>query len=229
MNRYHQFIDYLFTLQDLKYKEFHYKLLKNDDIDLIGIRTPILKEIAKKISKDNYLEFIKLNTHKYYEEIIIHGLLIGYLKLPFNEVLKLIDEFLPFIDNWAVNDLTVSNLKIFKKNKQEGFKYINKLLNSNNPWYIRFGLVLLLTYYIDDDYIDLILDIVKNIKNEKYYVKMSCAWLISICYIKYPNKTLNLLKNKDLDNWTHNKTISKICDSYRVDKKDKDYLKTLKT
>ena len=221
---YSKFIKELYSKQDLKYQEFHKKLL-NSDIELIGIRTPTLRKIAKEIAQSDYLGYIKYCSHKTYEENTIHGLILGYLKIDTNELLKLIDDFLPYNNNWATNDITSSNLKVFKK---LSIDYIYKYINSNNPWEIRFGLTLLLSNYINDENIDEILDIADNIKSKEYYVQMANAWLLSICYIKQKDKTLKYLKNSSLDTFTFNKTISKICDSYRVSKEEKEYLKTLK-
>lgn len=225
-NEYNKFLKYLYTLQDKKYLEFHSKLVANSNI--IGIRTPILKNIAKEIAINNYNSFIKNNTHSTYEETILHGLVIGYLKAPFKEILDYLDIFIPFNDNWAVNDIVCANLKVFKKNQNEGFKYINKLIKSKNEWNIRFGLVLLLDHYINDNYIDKIFDIIDNIKSDEYYVKMANAWLLSICYIKYPDKSYKYMLSSKLDDFTFNKAISKICDSYRIAKNIKENLKKLK-
>ena len=150
-DNYNEFINYLFTFEDLKYKEFHSKLILSNN--LIGIRTPILKEIAKKISKGDYKTFIKLNKHEIYEEIIIHGLIIGYLSV-FNESLSLLDNFIPYVDNWAINDIVCANMKIFKKYQEKGFDKILNYIESNNPFQIRIGIVLLLDFYINDKYID---------------------------------------------------------------------------
>lgn len=224
-DNYNKFIDYLFTLQDLKYKNFHSKLILSNN--LIGIKTPILKMIAKNISKGDYKTFIKLNKHEYYEETIIHGLIIGYLK-DFKETIELLYEFIPYVNNWAINDIICANMKIFKKHQEEGFNIIKKHIKSNNPFQIRIGIVLLLDFYINDKYIDEIFKIVNNIKNDNYYVKMANAWLLSICYIKYKEKTYEFLLNNNLDKFTFNKTISKICDSKRVDIKDKEKLKKIR-
>ena len=189
---YNDFLNELYKLQDLKYKEFHSSLILSDN--LIGVRTPELKIIAKNISKSDYKKFFKENKHKLYEENIIHGLVLGYLKLNFNDLKPYIDEFIPYIDNWAVCDGTASNLKIFNKNKESGFIEIKKYLKDNNYWINRFGYVLLLDYYIEDKYIDEIFKLCNNYKNE-YYVKMAISWLISMCYIKYKDKTLKFLNN----------------------------------
>jgi len=212
---YQKIIDYLIENQDLKYREFHLSL--KGASDMIGVRTPILKNIAKEISKKDYMSFINLNKHKYYEEKAILAYLLGYLNIDFNELLELLDKNIEYFDSWALTDGLCSNLKIFKKYQEEGFCYIKKLLNSNNPWYIRIGLVLLLDYYINDNYIDKILEISQNISNGDYYVMMANAWLISICYIKYKEKTKMILDK--LDVITRRKAINKINDSKRVKEK----------
>ena len=222
---YEKFIKYLKSLQNINYKNFHSKLIL--DNNLIGIKTPILKEIAKKISKGDYKSFIKLNKHKYYEEIIIHGLIIGYLK-DFNEVKELLDNFIPYNTNWAINDIVCANMKIFKKHQEEGFNIIKKYIKSNNPFQIRIGIVLLLDFYINEEYIDKIFKISNSIKLDNYYVKMANAWLISICYIKFKEKTYNYLLNNKLDKFTLNKAISKICDSKRVTIEEKEKIKKIR-
>ncbi len=223
--QYPELIKDLYKNKDEKYKQFHSKLLKNNNIKLIGIRTPELKKLAKEISKNDYKGFIKQNTHKTYEECVLHGLVLGYIKIEEDELFKLIDEFIPYIDNWATNDLTVSNLKQFKKINIEK---IDKYLNSNNPWEIRFGLTLILSYYIKEENLNKIFSICDSITNTHYYVQMANAWLVSTCFIKYPNETLKYLKKCKLDKFTKNKSISKICDSYRVSLNDKNEVKKLR-
>ena len=222
------FINYLMSLKDENYQLFHSRLLKNDNIEVIGIRTPILKEIAREISKGNYETFISQIKHLYYEEDVIYGLMIGYLKIPFTDILNFLDNFIPFVNNWSTNDLVCANMKIFKKNLDNGFKYILKLLDSKEPWKIRFGLVLLLDFYINDDYIDKVITICNSIKSNEYYIIMANAWVISICYIKYKNKTMILLKENNLDDFTFNKAIQKIIESNRISKAEKEEIRKLK-
>lgn len=225
IENYNDFINYLYSYQDLEYKKFHSKIILCDN--LIGIRTPILKKIARNLSKDNYKLFFKLNKHNLYEEKLLHGLTLGYLDLDFNDLEPLLEEFLPFIDNWAICDLTASNFKIFNKIDDIGFNIIKKYLKDKNFWINRFGFVLLIDYYINDKYINSIFELLNNYKDE-YYVKMSIAWLVSMCYIKYPNKTLIFLKNNKLDKWTYNKSIQKIIESRCIDKNTKEMLKEMK-
>lgn len=213
----------LFKYQDLKYKEFNDKIVNSSALPTIGIRIPIIRKLAKEVALNDYLGYIN-SKHTYYEEYLIYGLIIGYIKVPFNDKIDMLDKYLPNIHDWATNDIVCSNLKDFKKNQEIGFKYINKLLKGNN-WYIRFGLILLLDYYINDIYIDRVLDICININNDDYYVMMGLSWLLSVCYIKYKDKTLEIIKSDKLNKQVTNKTISKICDSYRVNKLDKEEIK----
>ena len=225
--KYEDFINELYSLQELKYKEFHGKLIMNDK--LIGVRTSELKRIAKIIARSNYEEFFKENKHELYEENLVHGLVLGYLKLDFNELKPFVDAFIPYIDNWAVCDMTVANLKIYKKNKTKDivFNEIKNYISNDNPWINRFGYVLLLEYFIEEKYVDNIFELCENYEDE-YYVKMAIAWLISVCYIKYKGRTLTFLKKHKLDVWTHNKAIQKIIESNRVEDSDKIMLRGIK-
>lgn len=224
-NNYTKLMQYLYTIQDGKYRLFQQKLIKNDQITIIGVRTPELKKIAKEISKGNYLNFIQNNSHEIFEETVLHGLVLGFIKIKEDELLKLIDDFIPYINNWATNDLTVSNLKAFKK---IDISQLKKYLKSPNPWEIRFGLTLLLSYYIKEENLTFIFTICDKIESDHYYVSMAKAWLLSICFIKFPEITYNYLTTCQLDKFTFNKTISKICDSYRVSQEYKEMVKKLR-
>ncbi len=223
---YQNFLSYLNDQQDLKYRDFHKSLL-NADVNLIGIRTPKLKKIAKEISLGNYDNFIKLNTHKYYEETIIHALVISNLK-DINIVINYIDNFLNYIDNWATCDILCGSLKIVNKNKEIFFNYIKNKIKNTNPWIKRFCFVLLLDYFLEDKYIKEIFNLTNKYNTKDYYVNMAIAWLISIAYIKNKNATINYLKNNKLDNFTHNKAIQKIRESTRITLEDKELIKNLR-
>ena len=227
INNYSDLLRYLYDCRDESYRNFTFKLLKNHNINLIGVRTPILKRVAKYLSKRNYSEFINI-SHSSYEEILIHGLILGYLNVNFNDLIVYIHDFIPYIDNWAVCDLTVSNLKAFRVNQGSGFRFINKCIKSKNFLEQRFGVVLLNSYYINDDYISDVLDILSNIKTNEYYLQMAIAWCLSSCYVKYPDLIIKLLIDNKLDVFIHNKTIQKIVESIRVDDDSKDILKKLK-
>ena len=217
----------LFAMQDLKYKEFHGSLCPDMD-NIIGVRIPKLREYAKELYKSNKLEDIKIGD-KYYEELVIQGMLIGFqTKAPIEEVIKQVKEFVPKINSWAVCDTFCAGLKITKKYQTEMFKVIKEYLKSKQEYEVRFAIVMLLDSYINDQYIAQVLQILNNISLDKYYVQMANAWALSICLIKYYNKTLEFLKTTKIDDFTYNKGIQKTIESYRITKEQKDYLRTLK-
>ena len=209
---YQKFVNYLFSFEDLEYKNFNSKLvLKNN---LIGIRVPILKKIAKELAKGNYKEFISIMNHNYHEEVLIHGLILGYIKDPMNYF----DDYIKYMNDWQSCDITISNMKYFKDNQD--INYIKKYL------YHRVGYVILLTYYIKNEYIDELYNIVDNYNSDNYYVKMAVAWLLSYLIIYDKNRAVKYLKKSKLDDFTYNKGIQKAIESKKI--KDKKWLKDLK-
>ncbi|WP_195339709.1 DNA alkylation repair protein [Fusobacterium sp. 1001295B_180824_G3] len=232
---YKEFLDYLFSIRDVEYKNFNKKIIGIDEDMLIGIRTPILRNLGKKIAKisgENFLNlFEKLFTKKkikYHEEKVLYGFIIGYSKINFEERLKRIDFFINIIDNWAVCDIVDSTFKFINKNKEDFYRYLTSKLSTTNPWEQRFVLVILLAYYIEEKYLKDIFKICERIKSEEYYVNMAKAWLLSICYVKFKNETYKFLEKTNLDNWTVNKAIQKTRESLRVTKEDKEKILVLK-
>ena len=217
----------LYNLSDEEYKEFQKSLCPNVN-DIIGVRLPKLREIAKKIAKDNPIEFLDKYNPECYEERMIYGLVIGYMKADFNTRLRYLDKFVPIIDNWAVCDCTCSTLKFTEKNLENMWKYLQKYLESKNEFEVRFGVIMLMDYYIRDEYIDEVLEIYNNIVIDKYYVKMGIAWAISVIFVKYEERARRFLKNNKLDGFTFNKSLQKIIESNRVSKEVKDEMRAMK-
>lgn len=217
----------LYGLADEEYKKFHSGLCPNVN-NIIGVRIPKLRELSKTISKENPIEF--LNTYKceYYEEKMIYGLVIGYMKEELKTRLKYLDKFVPIIDNWAICDCSCSTYKFTNKNLREMWDYLQKYINSQNEFEVRFLCIMLMDYYLVDEYFDNVLEIYNNIKLDKYYVKMGIAWGISFSFVKNEEKVTRFLENNQLDDFTHNKAIQKIIESHRVDKNTKDKLRKLK-
>lgn len=197
--------------------------------NVLGVRLPKLRKIAKEIYKNgDWQEFINLGDFEYMEETMLKGMIIGLVKQPPPKILELVRNFIPEIDNWSVCDCFCSGLKFVKDNKELVWNFIQPYFKSKNEYDIRFAYVILLSYYIDINFIDKALKIIDGFKDERYYTKMAVAWALSICYIKFPEKTLEYLKISKLDNWTYNKGIQKICESLRVDKSTKTMLKSMK-
>lgn len=220
-----EILDEILANQDLEYRDFHARLVPNVN-NLLGLRGPIAKKIAKKyVNTDTGEVFLNSLPHTYYEENLIHGYMLGFLKESINSRLE---KFLPHIDNWAVCDSMVANLKKAFKDKDKMLPLLEKCLESKKEYYVRFALVSLLSYYIEPEYMPLVLKHIKEVTNQEYYVKMANAWLISVCLVKEYERTLPLIREMSLDKWTHNKAIQKACESYRISKEIKDYLRSLK-
>lgn len=217
----------IISLADDKYKNFMIKLTPGVD-NILGVRTPFLRKIAKEILKDNWVQYLQSKDELYFEEIMVKGMVIGYAKIPFEEKKAYIADFVPKINNWAVCDSFCSGLKIAKAHPGEFWSFLKPYINSNKPYYIRFALVMLLNYFMEKDYIKDILKIIDKVDHPDYYVKMAAAWALSICFVKFPEETLIYLKGSKLDNFTYNKGLQKIIESYRVDKDTKEIIKGFK-
>jgi len=217
----------LFEKQDLKYKEFHSSLCPNVD-KIIGVRIPELRKMAKEIASKDYDKFLVQAKDEYYEELVLQGLVIGYAKTSIENTFKYLKTFVPKINSWAVCDTTCSNLKITKKYMNEMWDFLEQYINSKKEYEIRFALVMYLNYYLTEEYIEKILQKIDKIENKAYYVQMAIAWLISFAYIKQKEKTEKYLLENNLDKFTQNKSIQKICESYRVSKEDKEKLRKYK-
>lgn len=219
--------DKLFELSDDKFKTFHSRLCPNTD-NIIGVRLPLLRQLTKEIAKGDWRNFLSNSKEEYYEEILINGLVIAYAKCDVEERLNYIESFVPKIDNWAICDSFCNTLKFVNKNKEIMWEFIQPYLKSYNEFEIRFAVVIILNYYITEDYIDLVLKTLDNIKHDGYYVKMAVAWAISMCFVKFEEKTMAYLKDNSLDDFTYNKSLQKICESLRVDKNTKELIKSMK-
>lgn len=222
--------DYLLKNQDLQYKQFHSSLMPTINSEVvIGIKVPILrnytKELLKKYATQSFIPFFKDLPHQYYEENNIHAFLIEKIN-NYDECLFQLEQFLPYIDNWATCDML--NPKVFSKNKDKLLKKINEWIKSSHTYTIRFGIGMLMRYFLDKDFNSSYLELVYSIKSEEYYVNMMKAWFFATALAKQYDATLPLFQNKKLDIWTHNKAIQKAIESFRVPAEHKQYLKTLK-
>ena len=218
----------LFNNQDIKYRDFNSKLIPNVDKDkIIGVRMPILRKIAKDIYLNNYIdEFLNELPHKYQEENILHGLILGLKYKDIDILLDKLDIFLPYIDNWAVTD--VISPKIFKKYPDLVYDRVKIWLNSEYEYVIRFGVVTLLQFYLDDNFRMEELELVRNINSDYFYVNMAIAWFYSFALIKQHDRTIGYFEDRILDKWIHNKSIQKAIESYRICDDRKEYLRSLK-
>ncbi len=219
---------HLFGMRDAAYAAFIAKLTPGfPPSHLIGVRVPLLRTIARSFAKEEAASqrFLSHLPHSYYEEDILHGMLISLVK-DYDRCLDLIDRFLPYVDNWAVCD-TLSP-KVFAKHKAQLLENILRWSSSSHTYTCRFGLRMLMTHFLDDSFSADFLEIPAAIRSEEYYVKMMVAWFFATALAKQWEATLPYLENRQLDPWTHRKTIQKAIESYRIPPERKDYLRTLR-
>jgi 3-methyladenine DNA glycosylase AlkD len=217
----------LLLMQDKTYKDFHSKLMPTiNSNSIIGVRVPVLRDYAKKLFKENSIEslnsFLKNLPHEFYEENNIHAFIIEKIN-NFDECIFYLENFLPYIDNWATCDML--NPKIFKTNYEKLLEKIYQWINSDSVYTVRFAIGMLMRYFLDEKFETKYLDLVTSINSEEYYINMMRAWFFATALAKQYDQTLPYIKNYSLDKWTHNKTIQKANESFRISKVQKEELK----
>lgn len=217
----------LFEMRDTGYRDFHARLIPTVKKEkIIGIRTPMIRKFAKEFGKTEESEmFLKALPHQYYEENNLHGLLIEQIR-DYDKCLKELERFLPHIDNWATCDLLA--LHMMKKHRDIFIREIYRWMESDKPYIIRFGIGMLMRHYLDEGFKPEYPEKVVAIRSEEYYVNMMRAWYFATALAKQYEKILPFLEEQRMDIWTHNKTIQKSIESYRITKEQKDYLRTLR-
>lgn len=217
----------LFALQDLPYRDFHAKLMPTvDKARVIGVRTPKLRAFAKEFGKtEEAKEFLKVLPHQYYEENNLHGLLIEQIK-DYPTLIRELNRFLPCIDNWATCDLLT--VRVVKKHLDTFTEEVERWLASDHTYTIRFGIGMLMRYYLEEHFSLEYPEKVAKIRSEEYYVNMMRAWYFATALAKQYEAIFPFLEEKRLDAWTHNKTIQKAIESYRITQEQKVYLRTLR-
>ena len=216
----------LLEMQDISYKEFHSKLMPtiNPDV-IIGVRTPVLRKYLKEIKNEDTNTFLNDLPHKYYEENNLHAFLIAEIK-DFDDCIKELDKFLPFIDNWATCDCLKP--KFFKKNRDKLLIKIKEWIKSNDTYTVRFAIGMLMTHFLDEDFKEEYLKTVASVTSDEYYINMMIAWYFATALAKQYDSAFPYIENKILPDWVHNKTIQKAVESYRISDSQKKVLKALK-
>ena len=213
--------------QDLGYRDLQKTTIPSADADsIIGVRTPVLRSIAKELAKrDDISVFLDDLPHKLFEENQLHAFILSGMK-DLDECLKLVDRFLPYVDNWATCDQM--SPKVFRKNKKLLLGYVEKWISSDLTYVKRFAIGMLMEHFLDEDFKPSYLSKVAKIRSEEYYVNMMIAWYFATALAKQYDLALPFIEKHKLDRWTHNKTIQKAVESYRITPEQKEYLKTLR-
>ena len=222
-----EIIQELFRQQDKEYGNFQGKLIPTVDPDrIIGVRTPALRKMAKQLAKqEDTKEFLEMLPHHYFEENQLHAFIISEER-DFDCCIAGMEQFLPFIDNWATCDQTAP--KAFKKHTDELLSYIRKWIASEHTYTLRYAIGMLMRLYLDEEFKQEYLDMVASVRSEEYYVRMMVAWYFATALAKQYDAAIPFIEERKLEPWTHNKTIQKSVESYRIDVEKKTYLKSLK-
>ena len=217
----------LISLQDKGYRDMQITIIPTVAPDsIIGVRTPALRALAKEISKrDDLSSFLNDLPHKYFEENQLHAFILSGMK-DADECIKLVDKFLPYVDNWATCDQM--SPKVFKKHKGLLLEYVDEWIKSDHTYVKRFGIGMLMEHFLDEDFKTSYLTKVSKIRSGEYYVNMMTAWYFATALAKQYDATLPYIEKQKLDIWTHNKSIQKAVERYRITPEQKEYLKTLK-
>lgn len=212
-----------------KYAEFNNKLCPDTKRKMLGVKIPEIRKIAKEIAKKDIRIFFNENRNEYVEDIILEGLVIAYSKMEIKEKLSLIKEFIPKIDSWIINDTFCPTLKIKNKELEEVWSFLQTYAKSEKEFEARFAIVMMLDYYINDEYVDKVIECLDKIKSEGYYAKMATAWTLAEIGVKYNEKAMKYLQSRNnLDKFTYNKTLQKMIESFRITEEQKKYLKKMK-
>lgn len=217
----------LFGMQDPGYRDFHAALIPNVDKEkIIGVRTPALRKYARELrGSAEAEEFLRALPHEYYDEDNLHGMLISEIK-DYADCVAALDRFLPHVDNWATCDLT--SPKVFKKHRAALTADIRRWIASGETYTVRFGMEMLMTHFLDEDFKEEYLAWVADVRSEEYYVRMMQAWYFATALAKQYETAVVYIEQRRLESWTHNKAIQKARESFRVSDERKAYLKTLK-
>ena len=217
---------HLLSLQDQKYRDFTLPLIPNvDEKTFIGVRLPLIKKYAKELSEAEKKEFLSSLPHVYHEENLLHAFILSNIK-DYDEFIKEVDSFLPYVTNWSVSDAICN--KHLNKYKNKLIKEIYKWLKSDEIYRVRYAVKCLMNYYLNEDFKEEHIDKVKEVKLDDYYVKMMIAWYLATGLAKNYNSFIKPIEDKSFDSFTHNKAIQKAIESYRVSEEHKEYLKKFK-
>ncbi len=215
------------SLSEEKYQRFAASLIPTID-NVLGVRIPLLRQLARQIAKEDWRQYLQTADQQFFEEVMLQGLVIAYIKVDEKERMSLIREFVPKIDNWSVCDSFCSSLKFTASHHAYVWEYLQSYVASKREYEVRFAVVMMLNYYVTNEYIDRVLTIFRHIDHQGYYVKMAVAWALSACYVQFPEKTIACLQMNTFDIFTHNKAIQKITESLRIDAGTKEQVKRMK-
>jgi 3-methyladenine DNA glycosylase AlkD len=215
------------SLSDEKYRKFASGLLPGVS-NMLGVRLPLLRSVAREIAATDWRTYLSTADDEFFEEVMLKGFIIGSAKTDVEERLQLVREFIPKISNWSLCDSFCACLKFVNENRELVWDFLQPYFNSDKEFELRFAVVMGIFYFTDEDHIDDLLGLLVRIKHDGYFVKMAVAWALSACFAKQPEKTLEYLKNSDLDDFTYNKALQKIIESKMTDDSTRNMIRGMK-
>lgn len=216
----------LLEMQEDGYKKFSAALIPGCD-NMLGIRLPLLKKLARELAKGDWRVYLENASDDYFEETMLQGFALGFVKADIEEILPYVERFIPKINNWSVCDSFCANFKIAAKEKAKMWSFLMDY-SEGSEFEQRVVAVMLMDHFLIEEYIDRVTEVLVDLGNPGYYTRMAVAWAVATAYAKFPDNTKPIIKERRLDTWTHNKAIQKMIESYRVSDEDKMYLKALK-
>lgn len=216
----------LLALAEPEYQKFSSNLLPGVE-NILGVRVPKLRALAKQIASDDWMGYLEDAKDDSFEEILLQGLVIGYVKANPSEIITALDKFVPKINNWSVCDSTAMTLKA-AKNHPAYFGYAESCIDDGQEYSVRFGIVLMMSHFMSDEYIDSVLEKIEGADLTEYAAMMGAAWAISVCLVKFPEKTEEWMKTTTIDDRTFNRAIRKIKESDRISTETKKRIELMK-
>lgn len=225
--RYDDIKAHLLVHAEPEYRLFSSGLIPNAS-NVMGVRLPELRKLARLIAKGDWMAYLDEAQDDTFEEVMLQGMVIGYARADIEVVLLQVARFVPKIDNWSVCDSFCIGLKTAGKHRERMWSFLQPYLDATNEYDLRFAIVMLLNYYVEDTYLDEVLSRLDQVAHEGYYVKMAVAWALASCYDKFPERTMAYLRNSRLDKWTYNKALQKVIESTRSSQETKQLIRSMK-
>lgn len=223
---YPEFLQWLCAAAEAPFAEFQRRLIPGETI--LGVRTPLLRAAAKKIAKGDWRRFLEEAGSATLEETVVQGLVTGFAEMDGEEALARAAAFVPKIKSWASCDICCSSFRFLKKDRERSFEFLHSYLCGSGEFAVRFGIIALMDYFIEEEFLPRFFEALDEVRHEGYYVRMAQAWAVSVCYVKYPEETKRYLADCGLDVWTFHKALQKITESNRVDAAAKAEIRAMK-
>lgn len=224
---YQELAERLRKLADPAFKAFHQKLVPGEE-HLLGVRLPVLRKVAKELAREDWRGYLAAAKTGTYEETMLQGLVLGYVKVPADELYEQLAAFVPKIANWAICDSCCAGFKFLQKDRERTLEFLAPYLASQKEFETRFAVVVLMDYFVDEQHLRYLFSQFERLAGRQYYVRMAVAWAISVCFVKFPDETMRYLRESRLDADTYNKALRKIVESDRVDGKAKTVIRSMK-